>query len=328
MHSFHGKYREASALASVFVDLLEEVGEPELIVGLMVGPVLAKWNAGESVEAMRLAQRAIDLAGGDPTMGNLIVGSPLAMALALRGSAACSLGIPGWKDDFDNAISMARAVEPLSYAGVVQFKYIAILYWALEADTTALRDTAEALQIAEEHGDDFTLVNAWMARGLTLVRCDDQDRAEGFRLLGKVRQLALEHRYVLVAAWCADLDAAAEMNRVGDHDAAVALSRNVLQQLLRTGENVNPGWATTVLVESLLQRGREADLEEAQSLVARLAAMPTDPHYAYRDVPLLRLNALLARARGDVSGYRNLTRQYRAKLWPAALTGMSAWRMR
>ena len=31
------------------------------------------------VETLRLAQRIIDLADGDPTKGNLIVGSPLAL---------------------------------------------------------------------------------------------------------------------------------------------------------------------------------------------------------------------------------------------------------
>ena len=46
-------------------------------------------------EALRLAQRVIDLADGDPTIGNLILGSPLAFAIALRGAARWCLGLPG-----------------------------------------------------------------------------------------------------------------------------------------------------------------------------------------------------------------------------------------
>ncbi len=38
-------------------------------------------------EAIRLCQRAIELADGDPVMGSLIIGSPLAMMLAMRATS-------------------------------------------------------------------------------------------------------------------------------------------------------------------------------------------------------------------------------------------------
>ncbi len=52
-------------------------------------------------EVLRLAERGIELAGGDATKGYLMTGSPLTLAVALRGMARCFLGIPGWKDDFE-----------------------------------------------------------------------------------------------------------------------------------------------------------------------------------------------------------------------------------
>ena len=42
------------------------------------------------IEGLRLAQRIIDLADGDPTSGNLIFGSPLAFATRMGGAARCA----------------------------------------------------------------------------------------------------------------------------------------------------------------------------------------------------------------------------------------------
>jgi hypothetical protein len=152
-----------------------------------------------------------------------------------------------------------------------------------------------------------------------LIRSDGADRSYGFELLERVRQTVMQHRYIRIAAFCADLDIAAEKNRLGDHDGAIDLCRGVLHDQIRSGEGINRGWATTVLVQSLLGRGQQEDLDEAQAAVDRLAAMPTEPVYLYHELPLLRLNALLGRARGDENRYRHFRDRYRAR---AEATGM------
>ena len=63
--------------------------------------------------------------------------------------------------------------------------------------------------------------------------------------------------------------------------------------------------ATGVLVETLLDRGADADVAEADAAIERLAAAPADDGLAIREVRLLRLRALLARARGDEAAYRD-----------------------
>ncbi|MGV0717934.1 adenylate/guanylate cyclase domain-containing protein [Mycolicibacterium sp. XJ662] len=319
MLNFHGKFAEASQLAAEYVTLLESTGDAELTIALLMTPVLAKWNAGEISAAMRLAQRVIDLCDGDPTVGNLVIGSPLAMALALRGSARCCLGIPGWRDDFDGAIAMARRVDPFTFCGVVQFKYIAVLNWALQADDVALQDTAEAVEIARQGADDFTLANAEFAHGLVLVRHQNADHKRGFGLLERAAEKARQHRYTIIAAWCADLDRAAEMIRSGDCETAVKLARGVLENELRSGESINQGWTTTVLVEALLARGAEGDIDLARAAVEQLASLPAEPGFLYRELPLMRLSALLAKARGDDATYADLRDRYRAR---AEETGM------
>ena len=181
-------------------------------------------------------------------------------------------------------------------------------------DDDALRDTAEALEIAEQWGDNFILTNAEFTYAMVLVRRDDDtDRELGFELLAKARRAALDHRYTIIAAWTHDLDVAAEKIRTGDFDAAIQLSRSVLDNELRSGESINRGWTTTVLVEALLHRAREGDLDDAQAAVDQLAAMPAEQGFLYHELPLLRLNALLARARGDDAAYRDLRDRYLAR---------------
>jgi hypothetical protein len=313
MLNFHGQYFEASRLASEHAELLESIGDPELTVALMIVPIMGKWNAGAMTEAMRLSQRAIDLADGDPTMGDLMVGSPLALALAMRASTRCCLGLPGWREDFDHAVEVGRSVDKFSFCAVIMFKYIVVMNWALLPNDDALRDSAEALEIAEQFGDNFLLANSEFTHGMVLVRREDTDREFGFELLARARRVALDHRYTIIAAWCADLDVAAEKNRTGDYDDAIDLCRGVLENQIRSGEGINRGWSTTVLVQSLLNRGRDGDLGEARAAVDRLAAMPAEPAFLYHELPLLRLNALIAKARGDEAGYRDFREHYRAR---------------
>jgi hypothetical protein len=201
------------------------------------------------------------------------------------------------------------------------FKYIATQSWVLLPDETALRDTAAALEIANQFGDDFTLTNAEFTRGLILVRCEDADRGLGFELLGRARRVALEHRNTIVAAWCVDIDFAAEKVRIGDYDGAVDLCRAVLENEIQSGEMTNRGWCSTVLVEALLNRGRNGDLDEAQNVIDKLAATPTVPGFMYHELPLLRLNAMVAKARGEEDRYCEFRERYRARAESSGFEG-------
>lgn len=78
-----------------------------------------------------------------------------------------------------------------------------------------------------------------------------------------------------------------------------------------SGDKVFRGPAAAVLVEALLRRGRDADLQDAQAAVDRLAAAPTEPGFVLHDIWPLGLRALLARARGDEVAYRDFRDRYR-----------------
>ena len=103
-HMMHGRVREASRLASEQMALLESIGDPALTVGAGSMAILIKYRTGEIADVLRWSQTVIDWADGDPTKGNLIVGSPLAVALVWRGVARFWLGRDGWRQDLDDAI--------------------------------------------------------------------------------------------------------------------------------------------------------------------------------------------------------------------------------
>jgi adenylate cyclase len=310
--TLHARNRESSHLASEYVGLLNSIGEPALIVGLLYPAIYAKYEACEMTAVLQLAQRVIDLADGDPTKGNVLTGSPLAFAMSMRASARCALGQPNWKDDYDQAIRFAH-VDPTTYVSTVMFKYVlSIPLGALLADAAALEDTADALQIAERCGEDFALHIAQLARGIALVSSESADRSSGFDLLAEARSAALGERFMLTAVPIIDLHIAAEKARTEDLDGAIELSRQAIAKQFESGAALYLGAATTVLVESLLARGRSTDLDDAQRALDTLAAVPTDPDFVLYQLPLLKMRALLARARDDARGYRTYADRYMA----------------
>ena len=102
--------------------------------------------------------------------------------------------------------------------------------------------------------------------------------------------------------------------------------RATVDHLFREGQLLLWGVpATGVLVETLLDRGADGDVAEAEAAIERLAAAPTDDGVAVRDILLLRLRALLARAHGDDTGYRDYRDRYRDMSTSLGFEGHIAW---
>jgi adenylate cyclase len=310
---FRNRYRESARLASECSRLLESIADPALTMTPTLFVSQSMWLAGQAAEGLRLAKRVIDLADGDPTKGSLgPIGSPLAMAILLRGSCRYCLGVPGWREDLDQAIAMVRSVDPACYHIPVVYKYrMAVHAGVLLPDAAADRDTAEAMEMAEHSADDFAVDGARVSRGLVLINQGGSQRAAGFALLGQYREAALLHGYVKNVVQTVDTEIAREKARTGDIDGAIESTRAVVDYLFDAGDALSLGEAIRVLVESLLQRGTSADLKEAQAAIDRLAAEPTDPGFVLFEVPLLRLRALLARAHGDDAAYVQFRDRYR-----------------
>jgi hypothetical protein len=78
-------------------------------------------------------------------------------------------------------------------------------------------------------------------------------------------------------------------------------------------------------METLLDRGADGDVAEAEAAITRLADAPAEEGLVIRDIWLLRLQALLARAHGDETGYRDYRDRYRAMAKTLGFEGHIAW---
>ncbi|HXA89526.1 MAG TPA: cyclase, partial [Mycobacterium sp.] len=327
-HTFQDRVREASRLASEAITLIESIGDPTLTVGLSFTPIRAKLASGEWSELLRLSQRVIDLADGDPSKGNFLFGSPLALAFAERAIARYALGRPGWRDDLRCGLAMARGADSLSYVTVVSYVYSAgIPAGALRPDDSAVREIEDALAIAERSGDNLQLGVAWLTLGLVLVhRHTDAERDRGQKLLAEVREVFLRGGHFLCDLPMLDVYVARETARRGDRDQAIPLMRAAVDHLVRDGQLLSWGVPVTgVLVETLLEHGSDGEVAEAEVAIERLAAAPADEGLVIRDIWLLRLRALVARAHDDAAAYAQFRDRYRDMAGTLGFEGHIAW---
>ena len=327
-HAFQGRLREASRLASEAMALIESVGDATLTVGLSFPPIYAKIDSAEWPDVLRWSQRVIDLADGHPSKGNFMIGSPLALAFTTRGIARYILGRPGWRDDQRHALAMAHIADPISYAMVVTFAYNgAVQNGVLRPDDRAVREIEDALQIAERSGDNLALAVSRMTLGFALVhRQTDAERDRGQQLLAEVSERFQQRGRNLGELPIINVYVARERARRGDRDDAIPVMRAAVDHLVRQGQLLEWGIpATGVLVETLLDRGADGDLAEAEAAITRLADAPADEGLVIREIWLLRLRALLARAHGDDTAYRDHRDRYRDMARTLEFEGHIAW---
>jgi hypothetical protein len=312
-HAFRGRNREASRLASEAWALIESIGDPTLTVGLSFPVTYSKAHSGEYFDVLQWSQRTIDLADGDPSKGNFVIGSPLAVALTTRAFARYCIGRRGWPDDLRASLATAHSADPFSYAAVVAFVYWpGIPLGALAADDAAVREIEDALRIAERSGDDMALAFVRATLGVALAhRHTDEERSRGQTLLAEAGDVFQRRQHNVSELRLMNTYLARERARHGDRDEAIAFMSAAIDYMVREGQLLSWGIpATSLLVETLLDRGAEADLAEAESAIDRLAAAPADDGLAIRDIWLLRLRALLARARGDDIAHNDLATRY------------------
>jgi class 3 adenylate cyclase len=326
-HNRHARMRESLRLAAEQMALVESIGDPALTVGAAFAAISIKAQNGQMTDALRWAQTAVDWAAGDPAKTGLVVGYPLAMALAFRGTARWWLGRPGWHSDLDEALAIARnATDPWTVGFVNAWVYgNAIHSGLLRLDDTAMGDLEQALQVAEASGDDTVLGTVKYTFGTVLTaRGSKSDRQRRTEMLAQVRDMCLHQRFLMSELPVVEAISAYDQAKYGDRDGGLSQMRKSVDDLFVRGQYIYGLGTTALLVEVLLSRGDENDLTEAESAVERLAAIPGDGWVA-RDIMVLRLRTLLARARGDEAGYRDGRDRYRALATSLGFEGHMKW---
>lgn len=326
--AFQGHIRDASRLASEAWAIAESLGDAALTVGLSFPVIYPKGHGGEYVQSLRWSQRCIDLADGDAFLGNFIFGSPLSIAYTTRGYARYCLGRHGWQADVRHALDLARTADLFSYATAVAYVYFpGISHGVLAADDRAVQEIEDALRIAERSGDDMAVAFAGVILSLALAHHhSDAERHRGQRLLAEVADVLQDRQHNLSELRLVNVYLAREMARRGEHGEAIPLMVTALDQMIHEGQLLSWGIpATGVLVEALLERGTDGDVAKAEAAIERLANATGDDGIVVREIWLLRMRALVARARGDDENYTELRERYRAMAESHGYEGHIDW---
>ncbi len=316
---------EASRLASEQMALLESIGDATLTVGLGFVAFASWFNTGEFDEIVRWTQTVIDLADGDAAMGAVFgMASPLSVAMAFRGISRWWLGQPGWREDLRDALAMAQNSDLATLAFILAWTYgLEIAYGVLLADDSALRASEEAMQNAQRTGNDNAVTLCEYGLGLVLLhRENPTDRRRGLELMEQalaMLRVRIPSLVPVTALWVAS-----ERARVDDRDAAITMMRDAIDELYEDGRIGYCLAGMGILTEALIERGVGDDMTEAEAVIGRIANMKVGEVWAIREVTVLRLRAVLARARADPSAL-DVVRRYRAVAESHGYEGHIAW---
>ncbi len=221
--TFNARHREAAAMALEFAALVESIGDPAMTVGLLYAAAQAKWEVGEATESLRLAERIIDVAHGDPTMGDFVIGSPLAWAITLKGAAEMFLGRRGWRDHLEEGIALAQSADATTRPFAQLYKYAAAIENGAVLPTAEdVEQTAESLEIAQRSGDNAAVTYSLVNRAIALIHYDDDSgsRAAGLEFLTRAREMFVDEKLIVALRRMSDIELARERSRLGDHDGA------------------------------------------------------------------------------------------------------------
>ena len=145
-------------------------------------------------------------------------------------------------------------------------------------------------------------------------------------LVAEVRDVFVTGGHFLCDIPFIDTYIARETARRGYRDQAIETMRTAVGHLVSGGQLLCWGvLATGVFVETLLDRGTEADMAEAEAATETLAAPQPEGDLTMREVWLQRMRALLAQARGDVASYAQFRDRYRDMARTLGLEGHIDW---
>ena len=303
--TFNSRHREAAQKASEFTNLVESIGDPEMTVGLLYAAGQAMWEAGHAIESTGRVARTHDRpCPRRPHDGELLD----RLAAGVGHDAAGWLAKCFWAAKVGETTSqwaskLTRDFDTNTRALAQLYRYAASTGNGAVLPTAAdVEATPAFVQIAQQSGDSTAITFAHINRATALLHSLDGDRAEGMIALSTAREMLVREKLTLTLQRMTEIEFARHWALTGEVDRAIDLTRSVIREQADTGEMIFRGAATTVLVEALLQRRSAADVDDACAAIDQLEAVPTDPGFVLHELPILRLRALLSRARGDEPG--------------------------
>ena len=245
----------------------------------------------------------------------------MATALAWRGVGRFQKGLPGWGDDFDRASALAEGSDALSRSAIVTYKYAGIPRGVFLADESALREIESAAQLAERSNDDMAVVLSPMVLGTALIH-NGEDRQRGYDVLRNLRETCIQKQFGLSIVPFIDAYLARELAEQGHAEAAIALWRPLIDEMVADGNFANVDLPVIFLAETLISRG---EYDDAAIEIERLSRMGAEREWRSREISALRLRVLLAQARGDDTAYGELRNRYREMANELGFHGHMQW---
>ncbi|KUI47854.1 cyclase [Mycobacterium sp. GA-1199] len=326
-HHFRGETQESSRVATEQMALLESIGDPGLAAQAAFGAIGIKVQNGEIADALRWAETTIEWAAGDLAKGSLVVGSPLAIAMGLRGLAGWWFGRKGWLDDIIAAAGMAdESNEPLTIALTTSWNLgLGVPFGVLAADESGCARAEATLRTADAFSYGYAgEIARYVLGGLLIHREDAAAWDRGRDLITQVREVWTQTQTMLVEVTFMDALLGIDRANRGDLDGGIPLVRGAAESMLGRGEFTYWIPVAGALVRALLKRGTDEDLAEAATAIEQLERAPLDGS-AIRDVWVLRLKALLAHTTGDDAAYRELADRYRTMAHDLEYEGHQKW---
>ena len=195
----------------------------------------------------------------------------------------------------------------------------------LRAEDSAV-DIIEATELTTADSSNIAVRLATYALGVALLNRDTvDDRDRGLERMVQTREYFRGAGAPFLVP-VAELWIAQEGARRGAHDAAIPVIRRAVDELHQAGRLGYGVWGSAVLVATLLDRGAESDLVEAQQAMASVDELSSRSESTVREITRCsRLRALIARARGDDIGFRDLVIHYRAMSAELGFEGHMSW---
>ena len=322
----HGRMREALTLADEQMALVESIDDALLTVTAPFPTVAVLAHGGDTAAVLRWSDTVFDWAAGDSAKETFAIGSPLAVAFALRGGVRWWLGQPGWREDLNQAVAIARTAPPATVGFVFSWSYgLGIFNGVLLADDATIENLEWALRMAEESGDDNIVGSIKYTTSTVLMYRDGSAGSQRtLELLHDVRDMIGERRFPASELPLTELYIARNRTWNGDYDGGVAEMQRCVDGIFENGQMMYCTGATDLLVNVLLEHGNTGDFVRVQAVIDRLSAMPLDGASPARDLMVLKLRTLLAQARQD-DDYYHLRDRYRGIADSLGFDGHKQW---
>jgi class 3 adenylate cyclase len=278
------------------IAMSEEVGDPELLLSFVNLAAYPLALIGEWRESIAVCEKAIELAGGDPSLGvgvGVGVAYPYAFAHAWKGYALSFLGeLDAGGREIARGRELARTQDDVE---VVCWSHIfSCTHGYLQGEPEiAYGHAQQAVRIAERIGDSFSRPHSWLFLGIaerTRGRFEAAVEAlERATAISREQRTALEAEPLRLTFLAESYLGCDEPNRAHEVAAqAVEMART--QGNVRDGLHANLALARVLLgSDGLTPRSQiEAALTRAAELVRRSGARALEPHVQVEAAELAR----------------------------------------